>query len=168
MNDTSEWMLRLSNGSEFGPASIEMMCEWAGQRRVPADAQLVDAATGERRSVLSEPRLRAILQAPPTTPTGPVQPGIGAPPVDTGFSRLIPARNPCALAGYYIAVASLIPCLALLTGPIALVLGIIGLRARLKNPAVHGLAHAWVAIIGGAGLLLLNVAVIVLSFSARW
>jgi hypothetical protein len=72
----------------------------------------------------------------------------GAPP--TVADHIIPAKNPPALIGYYLGVFSLIPCLGNLLGPAALVLGIIGLRARARNPNLPGKGHALTAIILGA------------------
>lgn len=68
---------------------------------------------------------------------------------------LIPYKNPSALIAYYFAVFSLIPFLGLLGGIPAVILGIMGVRYRAKNPAAKGLAHAWVGIVlGGLTTLL--------------
>jgi len=74
-------------------------------------------------------------------------------PIATGDATggIIPYKNPPALVGYYFGIASLIPVVGLVTGPIALVLGIIGLVRRAKQPAIRGAAHAWVAMIVGGG-----------------
>jgi hypothetical protein len=79
-----------------------------------------------------------------------------------GVSVIIPYKNGAALAGYYVSIGSLIPMLGIVLGPVAIVLGILGIRARNRNPAVHGLAHAWVAIILGSLVVLGHIAVIVL------
>ena len=62
---------------------------------------------------------------------------------------LIPYKNGLALASYYTGVFSLIPCLGLILGPVALVLGIMGLKYAKKNPTARGKAHAWVGIVLG-------------------
>jgi hypothetical protein len=105
---------------------------------------LVSSASDTERPVLDEPMLAAILNAPPTVSTG-LQP-----PQDDGVSALIPYRNPPALAGYYIGIASWLPLVGLLAGPMAIVLGVKGLRRRAKDPRVRGMAHAWIAIIMGS------------------
>jgi hypothetical protein len=64
--------------------------------------------------------------------------------------HVIPTRNPPALAGYYCAIFSIIPCAGNLLGPAALVLGILGMKRRRENPNLPGKAHALVAIILGA------------------
>jgi hypothetical protein len=61
----------------------------------------------------------------------------------------IPYQNKPALIGYYLAIFSLIPVIGLPLGIAALILGIVGFRAVRKNPAIRGVAHAWVAIILG-------------------
>lgn len=146
-----QFNLRLPAGQEFGPATVELLEQWAREGRMPPDALMVPLDGSPARSVFSEPRLRAVLQAamtlspaaPPTSPQPlPQQP-------DSSVAVMIPYKNQPALIGYYMAVASLIPGVGLLAGPIAVGLGIAGLRKRLKHPEVHGIAHAWVAIILG-------------------
>jgi hypothetical protein len=63
---------------------------------------------------------------------------------------LIPYKNPSALIGYYLTIFSLIPCIGLFVAIPAVVLGIIGLRKRKKEPVVKGSAHAWIAIVLGS------------------
>ncbi|WP_038161491.1 GYF domain-containing protein [Verrucomicrobium sp. BvORR106] len=67
---------------------------------------------------------------------------------------VIPYKNPQALTAYYLAVASLIPCIGILTGIPALVLGIKGLKRAKREPWIRGKAHAWIGIIVGGGLAL--------------
>lgn len=156
MDPTATLTLRLANGQEFGPASLDDVVEWARQRRVPKDAVLVSSEDGSTRPVLDESRLRVILLAPPTEPTGAVEQPLGP---DSTVHVVIPSRNPCALIAYYFAVFSIVmPFLA----PLAIILGIYGVRARAKRPAVHGLAHAWVGIIGGTAVTLMYCTVLIL------
>ena len=62
-----------------------------------------------------------------------------------GTGGLIPYKNPAALAAYYLGLFSLFPVL----GIFAFVLGIAGLRARKRNPAIKGSVHAWIGIVMG-------------------
>ena len=79
---------------------------------------------------------------------------------------LIPTKNGKALAAYYCGVFSLVPCLGLLLGPVAFVLGVLGLNAYRAHPAVHGRTHSLVGIIlGGITGLVHIVAVAVIVFS---
>ncbi len=59
---------------------------------------------------------------------------------------LIPYKNGMALAAYYCGVFSLIPFLGLILGPIAFVLGILGLRYAGRHPKARGQVHAIVGI----------------------
>jgi hypothetical protein len=63
---------------------------------------------------------------------------------------LIPYKNPMALISYYCTVAALLPCIGFPIAIIALVLGILGLRAVKKNPVISGTVHAWIGVVGGA------------------
>lgn len=82
---------------------------------------------------------------------GPVYVNEGA-----GLERLIPARNPPALWGYYLGVFSLIPCLGLGLGPAAVVCGWIGLKKAKELPNRIGRTHAWVALVAGGLAALFN------------
>ncbi len=59
---------------------------------------------------------------------------------------LIPYKNPQALIAYYLGLFSLAPVIGLPMGIAAFVLGLKGLKARKRNPAVSGAAHAWIGI----------------------
>jgi hypothetical protein len=147
MHTSMQFRVRSADGREFGPAPLSMVEQWAREGRIPIDGLLVSADGESVRSVLAEPSLRSILQAPPTVSTG-----LQRPPSEesAAMSGLIPYKNPPALIDYYFAVAGLIPLLGSLFGLIAIILGVVGLRKRIKDPKVKGLAHAWVAIILGS------------------
>lgn len=160
-----QFNLRLASGEEFGPATLDVLEDWARQGRVPFDALLVPIDGAPATSVLAQPRLRAIVQtmmpaaaAPPTHPNTPAQ----SPP-DTAASVMIPYKNMPALVGYYMSIGALIPGVGAIAGPTAVVLGIIGLRRRLKKPEIHGIAHAWIAIILGGLCAIANLGCIVMG-----
>jgi hypothetical protein len=71
-------------------------------------------------------------------------------------STLIPYKNPRALAGYYTSIFGLLPFLGVILAPIALFLGISGLRYVRRHPDAHGTAHAIVAVVLGSISLLYN------------
>jgi len=74
---------------------------------------------------------------------------------ETVVSGIIPYKNPPALIGYYLGVFSLIPCVGLLLGLAAVILGIIGLKKSAAAPGSKGTAHAWTAIVlGSIGILI--------------
>jgi hypothetical protein len=64
-------------------------------------------------------------------------------------SHVVPYTNPMALAGYYCGFGSLLPALGCLLGPLAILLGIMGLIKVRQNPEVHGTAHAITGILLG-------------------
>lgn len=152
----SRYTVKLRTGEEFGPVEEDVLVRWASEGRVPADALLVDESGTESPADAHE-RLRVILQAPPTRPGPIVTPEVGG-----TLSGIFPYRNPPALIGYYISVASLIPIFALALGPIAVILGVVGLRKHKADPSVKGTAHAIVAIVLGSLTTLGNGVVLVL------
>jgi Zn-finger nucleic acid-binding protein len=79
---------------------------------------------------------------------------------DDAVSTIIPYKNGRALVAYYLGVFSLIPCAALLLGPAALVLGILGLRYVRENPTAKGTGHAIAGIVLGSLTTLGNLGVI--------
>lgn len=159
-----EFSVRLAGGETYGPVGEGVLRRWGSEGRIPPDAVLIDAE-GRESPALEHGWLRPILLAPPTRP-GPVV-GAGAAPPGPGYTGLIPYRNPPALIGYYVSVASLIPVLALVLGPTAVVLGFVGLRTRRADPRLKGAAHALVAIVLGGLTTLGNVGLLLLPLLLR-
>src|SRR6185436_2595410 len=81
---------------------------------------------------------------------------------------VIPYKNPAALIAYYCGIFSIIPCFGVLLGIPAVVLGIVGLVQRRKNPVIKGSVHAWIGIILGGlmSLLWITLMVVGLGLSA--
>ena len=79
---------------------------------------------------------------------------------------IIPYKNPPALIGYYLAIASLIPCIGFLFGVAACILGIVGLVKRNQTPEIKGSVHAWIGIVLGGGMALLWGGLILLTIIA--
>ena len=88
------------------------------------------------------------MSDPPPLPSAPPEPQF-PPNEPTLIDRLVPTRNPAALAGYYLGVFSFIPGVGLLLGIAAIVCGILGLVAAAREPERKGQVHAWVAIVLG-------------------
>jgi hypothetical protein len=78
-----------------------------------------------------------------------------APPEGDATGGIVPYKNPNALMAYYAAVFAVIPGLGLILGPVALFLGLAGLRYYKQYPVVKGVVHAWIGIVGGAGCCLI-------------
>jgi len=72
---------------------------------------------------------------------------------------VIPYKNPPALISYYLGIFSIL--LGPLLGIPAIILGIVGLRNRARNPQIKGTAHAWVGIIMGGLMTFIYLSVII-------
>ena len=83
-------------------------------------------------------------------------------------AHVIPYKNVPGLLAYYFGVFSLIPCLALVLGPTAVVLGLVGLNTAKKNPQAHGRVHCWIGIVLGGLTTLANAVVIGLAASGAF
>lgn len=79
---------------------------------------------------------------------------------------LIPYKNPMGLMAYYAGVFALIPCVGLVLGPAAFILGILGVRYANKFPTAGGKGHAIAGIVLGTIVVLGSLGVIV--FGAVW
>ena len=67
---------------------------------------------------------------------------------------IIPYKNPKALIAYYLGIFSGFPVIGFFFAVPALVLGIMGLRERNRNPAIKGSVHAGIGIGCGAIFML--------------
>ena len=79
---------------------------------------------------------------------------------------LIPTKNPPALMAYYIGIFSLLPCFSIILGPVAAILGIIGLKKVKENPELSGTVHAWIGVVLGSLTFFANLFVIFFSVLA--
>ncbi|WP_425618806.1 DUF4190 domain-containing protein [Anatilimnocola sp. NA78] len=98
----------------------------------------------------------------PQSPGGP-QPGPRGEGDATG--GVIPYKNMPALLAYYIGIVSLLCCfVGLPVGIVSIVLGIMGLQKRARQPEVKGSVHAWIGIVCGVlstiGAILMAIAII--------
>lgn len=95
---------------------------------------------------------------PYATPTQQQQPYATMPQNDgDATGGIIPYKNPKALIAYYTSIFSLLlPPL----GFVAVILGILGLMDRKKNPAIKGSVHAWIGIVLGTITMLCGGALI--------
>jgi hypothetical protein len=87
-------------------------------------------------------------QSPQQVPNDPHR--HGPPGQGDATGGIIPYKNPPALAAYYIGIVSMLCCfVGLPVGIVAVVLGIMGLQKRARQPEVKGSVHAWIGIICG-------------------
>ena len=79
---------------------------------------------------------------------------------------VIPYKNPSALVAYYLGILSGLPLIGLPIGIAAFVLGIMGLKARKKDPAIKGSVHAAIGIgCGGFFTVLWTLVVVLIIFA---
>ena len=149
-----------------------------GEKKIkcPKCSAITTAAAGEQTS--APPRDPMPTEAIASTPAPREEPDDNAdweaPPqiardvrmnsTNEAVSTLIPYKNGRALLAYYLGVFSFIPCVGMLLGPAAFVLGILGLRFAKANPTAKGAGHAIAGIVMGAltSLLYWGLAVFVL------
>ena len=53
--EPARFTVRLSDGQAFGPATVEMIRQWALEGRVPKDALLIPETGAEPKSVFAGP-----------------------------------------------------------------------------------------------------------------
>jgi hypothetical protein len=83
---------------------------------------------------------------------------------------IIPYKNPKALIAYYLGIFSGFPVIGFFFAVPALVLGIMGLRDRNRNPVIKGSIHAGIGIGCGAIFTLLwgaAIVAIIIGFVTR-
>jgi hypothetical protein len=85
---------------------------------------------------------------------------------DDALSSIIPYKNSSALIAYYLGVFSLIPCLGIILGIAAFILGLRGLNYAKKHPEAKGKVHAWIGIIVGGFFALLYLILTISIFAA--
>ncbi len=141
---------------EYGPITAEQLRDWMTQQRVNAQTLVLADGATEWKPLSTFPELVA-LSSPPAYATATVT----ATP-DNPVSVVIPYKNPKALIAYYCGIFSLIPCVGIPLGIVALILGILGLKAANAHPSAHGKVHAWVGIVLGGLCSVGNLVAIVL------
>ncbi|MCH2181462.1 MAG: hypothetical protein MK108_05600 [Mariniblastus sp.] len=73
---------------------------------------------------------------------------------------VIPYKNPCALAAYYLGLLAWIPACGSPFAIASIWLGIVGLKKRRINPAIRGSAHAIFGIVAGVVGLVLTMVIL--------
>src|SRR5262245_53515655 len=81
---------------------------------------------------------------------------IDSPPADDVGAGLIPYKNPQALSSYYLGFFALIPLIGILFAPVAVVLGLLGLRYSRQSPEAKGGVHAVIGLVLGGLSLFCN------------
>src|ERR1051325_4995978 len=106
---------------EYGPVTAEQVRAWIAQRRAVSETRVQAEGSTDWNPVSAFPEFAAALATPSARPATIVV-------TDDPVSKVVPYRNPQALIAYYLAIFSLIPCVGLLLGAVAFVLGLLGLK----------------------------------------
>jgi hypothetical protein len=134
------------DGQEYGPVPVAQVKQWIADGR--ADGQTLVRREGSQnwQHLVTIPELSGIASScvpqPPPLPPSFVSSSDPA-------AAIIPYKNMPALISYYLAVFSIIPCLGIVLGFAAVVLGIVGLKRARERPEARGKVHAWVGIVLG-------------------
>lgn len=135
----------------FTASSAELQCSRCGAL-LPAAVQ--GNPTNPNAYVAPDPR----YQAQPFQSTNMAGDATGG---------VIPYKNPKALIAYYLGLFSGLPLIGFPLGVIAFVLGILGLIARNRNPAIKGSVHAAIGIgCGGVFAILWGFVIVAMIFAA--
>jgi hypothetical protein len=126
------YMLRLPDGREFGPASMDEVIRRRQEGRMPPEASLIDTQTGDEKPVSECPSLN--IRVPPPG----VNSGVPPPPIPAITIPPQVARNGYATWAGIVGSAGFFLCG--FPGPAAIVLGILGLRRAAEIGVGHGLA----------------------------
>lgn len=160
-DDTHQtYTVRLADGTSYGPADVPTLAAWAGEGRIPRDAQLVPSDGGAPIAAVSHPVVGPRLNPQP----------IAAPPAgDGGMSTLIPYKNGMALAAYYTGFGALLACfipvIGIFVGILTVVLGVLGLKKAKAHPEAKGGGHAITGIILGSVVIVLNLGLSVIMIA---
>lgn len=147
-----DWHVAI-HGQRQGPMAREALLAMMRSHQVPGDALVWAKGMAQWQAAACIPDFAEAMGVPLRM--------INAAPTSAGddtIATIVPFRNSKALIGYYISIAALIPGVGLALGPVAVVLGVQGMRVVRANPAAHGTLHAIIAIVLGAILTLLNIA----------
>jgi hypothetical protein len=153
-----------ADGREYGPVTIEQLKQWIAGNRANRRTSVKSERDTEWKPLDSLPELAGAFIPPP------ISPALSA-TTNSSLNVLIPYKNPRALVAYYLGVFAAIPFIGILLGITALVLGILGLRYRRRNPAAGGAVHAWIGIVAGGlfgfGWLALTIFAMIAAIGAR-
>ena len=150
-------------GKQRGPFSLDQINRALRGGSLTADSAMAwyEGCT-DWIPLATVPGIAGSASAPMAPPPPAMAPAPPAATRDYATGGIIPYRNPCALIAYYLGIVGLIPAIGLVLSVPAVILGIIGLVVRGKNPAVRGKAHAWTGIVLGIISIGYHIAAIVL------
>lgn len=174
------YKIRGADQTEYGPVVAEEICRWLAEQRVTAATLAQSDGSAEWQPIGALPEFADALRraGPPVIAPAMTQPALETP--ESALGKVIPLKNPNALAAYYVGMFSFVPligialheigiyvlALGILMGFAAAVLGLLGLRVAGRDPRVRGHIHASLGLLLGTVFGLANAAAIWLLYSA--
>ena len=146
---------------EYGPVAAEQLRQWIADGRVNRQTRIQLEAGTEWKTLAAFPEFDGALAAKAAPPP------MASSAAGSAVSMIIPYKNVQALIAYYLAVFSVIPCVGLVLGLAAFVLGLRGLKCARENPEAKGKVHAWIGIIVGGLFGLGNLVLLIALFASR-
>jgi len=173
------YKIRGADQTEYGPVVAEEICRWIAEQRVTAATLAQSDGSADWQPIGALPEFADALRraGPPVIAPSTVPPSLETP--ESALGKVIPFKNPNALAAYYVGMFSFVPllgiaihgigvyvlALGILMGVAAVVLGLLGLRLASQDPRVRGHIHASLGILLGTVFGLANAAAIWLLYS---
>ncbi len=172
MSSADLYLVISEDGSQRGPATVQVLKEWMVQGAIQPQTQLKSVATGET-ILASELQGIYTVQAPPSVTSPPLVAPQAAYPRESpqkqaeaygALDMLVPVRADIfAVAAGYFGLFSLV----VIGAPFALLFGVIALRRIKQNPNRTGKGRAWFGIIMGSLVLILLGFALVASMMGR-
>jgi len=171
MSESVQYMVKDAAGNVYGPASIEMLRQWIGERRIIGSMSVAVQGTEEWQLVSDHRLLADVLKTAPAATantaidpaavvTNPMvvtaQPNYATPAAYNGPHPLALWSMICGIAGFVINFLSFLCCLWMLVLPVsfvasaaAIVMGYLALKKIGQDPTIQGRGMAWAGIIAG-------------------
>lgn len=172
MRSADLYLVIREDGSQQGPASVEVLKEWMVQGAIQPQTQLKSVATGETILASELPGIYTVQAPTSVTPPPQIAPQAAYPRESpqkqaeaySALDMLVPVRADIfAVAAGYFGLFSLV----VVGAPFALIFGVIALRRIKQNPNRTGKGRAWFGIIMGSLVLSLAAFALLASVLGR-
>lgn len=172
MSSADLYLVIREDGSQHGPASVEVLKEWMVQGAIQPQTQLKSLGTGETILASQLPGIYTVQASQSVTPPPQVAPQAAylreSPQKQAeaygALDMLVPMRADIfAVAAGYFGLFSLV----VIGAPFAVIFGVIALRRIHQNPNRTGKGRAWFGIIMGGLVLSLLAFALMASMRSR-
>ncbi len=187
MSESVQYMVKDAAGNIYGPASIEMLRQWIGERRIIGSMSIAPQGTEDWQLVCANAELADVLKSPAPLATATsstaelstaggsnspqavtYNPNYATPAAYRGPHALALWSMICGIFGLAINGLSLVCCLWILVMPVsfvasiaAVIMGYMALKKIGNDPTIQGRGMAWAGIVTGlCGILLILVMVV--------